>query len=191
MKKSKKYLHTLILFFHIAVFTSVGISSRLDLPMEGKPKVDELFGNASALVGFDKIYARGNFNLEVLEDSDYSIEYSAENSKGDFTAMMIESQLYLEKFTSLSLDKVVSVRLKTPQLKQLRADSLVRLNVEGFEEEMLYIQLTRVNVTSLRNSQWGELSVQAEESGKVSLLGVSTNVLNMEIDGETVIAILE
>jgi hypothetical protein len=186
MKKSRKNL----VFSAIGIFASIALVillSRIDVA-EFVPDVptrtppEEL----AQLANYTHISVQGDFDLEITQIQDYSIEYTPLSAtQGELQARVENDTLIITGFGNRTGTDSAALRIGVPVLDTLEVNYVPQITVSNFMAPLMNVRLLSFGTFTLQNNVLGNLSLEAQGEGVINLRGNTLTSQNIRVDGRS------
>lgn len=188
MKKSKRYLRNTLLAISSVVVAYVifnrlfGVPDTAELPERTAPS------ELAALRDFTAIHVRGDFELEITGQPQYSIAYfPLDDLRGNFTARTEGSTLVLVGFGNVRDNTPARVNIGLPQLRSLTAFNIAALTLTNLTGSTLDMELSAMGRAPLRDNRIEDLRVNASFVRTLELDAESFAASSIRVQGATTV----
>ena len=192
MKKNNKYLAATAIGVCavIALFTMASrfdmTASIQDVPARTSP------ADLAQLANFTRINVDGDFDLEVSQLQDYSIEFQPlSETQGELVARVEDDTLIVTGYANRSETAAAVVRIGVPVLDTLEVSSLPEITVSNFNAPLMNIQLKAFRSFTLENSVITTLNLSSEGRGEINLRGNTLTTQNLRLDEESELNVID
>ena len=192
MKKSRRYLRATILTLLAIQVLYVGLNRLYAVTTPAPAPARTPVADLAALRNFTAIEVRGDFNLELMQQSDYALEYvPLSAAHGEFSAKVEADTLILSGFGNRSAVNTALVRIGLPALRRLDVSFSPAVTLLNFSGDRLDLQLTAIEVVTLKDNNIEHLRMKALGVREVNLDEDSFRRSKLHIAGETSINITD
>jgi len=187
MKNSRKY------FVAVAIAILAGVALLLWYKTESTPTVPVRTSPAALaeLANYTRISVQGDFELEVSQLQDYSIDYLPLNARqGDLQARVENDTLIITGFGNRTAVDTAVLRIGVPVLDTLEVNDVPRASVSNFTAPLMNIRLAGVDAFTFQNNVLGSLNLEGRGGGVVNLRGNTLTTRNIQVEDPGVINII-
>jgi len=131
---------------------------------------------------FRRIRVEMPVKLRVIQSTQSDIELRAPSHLVSKIALNVKGEtLVIHPKESFSTQRAITITIANPHLEGLMVDGVGEINIEGYHEDEMSVEVSGVANVLFRSGRIHKLSLKAEGSYEVQFLGVS-------IDDATIIA---
>jgi hypothetical protein len=189
MKRSTRLIRNTILALGglIVVYT---LASRLFV-VHG-PAREEKRGTSTTelakLRDFNSVQVSGDVSVEIVQQTDYSVDVSPAASQKLVTAIVRDNTLEVRGYGNAHASRV---RVGMPALAHLEAEGNPVLSVSGFSGGSVEMRLGEVSQVSLRNNAVDKWQVYASDDVELQFDRASIGAGKVELSGSATLAVVE
>lgn len=194
MKKSKKYVRWTLIGFHLAIVLFIGIARAFENPNGEYIPARTTEAALAELENFDSIQIRGYFELEILQQENYQIDYSRlDSARATFSADVEGEVLIIEGHFSNLPEEKGRIRIGTPSLATLNVDNAPELTINGFTRGSLSLTTRNVRSITLDDVELETFELNASRIDRLDLreAQVGTRTLTIRNIGSVGLTLLE
>jgi Putative auto-transporter adhesin, head GIN domain len=187
MKKVNKYL----LVAGLIVVVGIVMLELSDSLYPGSAVLQEVPQRMSAnelaqFANYTRISVRGDFDLEVVQGLDYSIDYAPLNEfQGGLVATVEDNTLMITGFGNHQGADAAILKISVPVLDTLEVFDVREVKISSFMAVLMNLRFTEITKVFLQNNVLGNLDFIAQDVGEITLQENNFIVQNFDIRGQT------
>jgi hypothetical protein len=186
MKKSRKYFAATAIgiFAAIALMTLLSRIYMTEFAAYVPPRTtpEEL----AQLANYTRISVQGDFELEVTQVQDYTIEYTPlSEALGELQARVENDTLIVTGFGNRTDTDAAVLRIGVPVLDTLEVSYLPEITVSNFTAPLMNIRLLTFQTFTLQNNVLGNLNLESRGEGVINLRGNTLTTQNIQVEGSS------
>ena len=181
MKRSERLMRNTIFVMAGLVVLELGVN-RLSADDRTPPDL-------STLRDFTSIEVEGDFSLDVVHDTGYSVVYAPANpSEGRFYASVRNNTLQLGGFRNEAGSRV---RVTMPKLSKLNAGRVKTLTVTGFDGASLQLNMDTIPQVTLRSNAVQQWQIRADHVADLQIDRASMGAGKVDLAGRATLSVID
>jgi len=187
MKKVNKYL----LGTGFVVVVGIVMLELSDSLYPGSAVLQEVPQRMSAnelaqFANYTRISVRGDFDLEVVQGLDYSIDYAPLNEfQGGLVATVEDNTLMITGFGNHQGADAAMLKISVPVLDTLEVFDVREVKISSFMAVLMNLRFTEITRVLLQNNVLGNLDFIAQDVGEITLQENNFIIQKFDIRGQT------
>ena len=176
MKKTKKYVLRTLVTLHVSIVLFIGVSRAFE-DVSGEYTPERTSAQVLATLGdFNSIQISGYLDLEIVQQSEYQIDYSPLiATAARFSASVEDGLLTIRGHGSNQLVERGRVRIGLPSLASLNASNVPTLSINELTQDSLSLTTDNVRAITLSNVQLDSLQLNAARIDRIDLRDAELN----------------
>lgn len=135
---------------------------------------------------YTRISVRGDFDLEVVQGLDYTIDYAPLNEfQGGLVATVEDNTLMITGFGNHQGTDAAMLKIGVPVLDTLEVFYVREVKISSFIAVLMNLRFTEITRVFLQNNVLGNLDFIAQDVGGITLQKNNFIVQNFDIRGQT------
>lgn len=188
MKRSERLMRNTILVMSGLIVLHLGVS-RLSADDQSASVNRTPAAELATLRDFTSIEVEGDFSLDVVHDSDYSVAFTPANTnEGRFYATVRNNTLVLGGFRNETGSRV---RVTMPELSKLNAGRVRTLTVTGFDSASLRLEVDTISQVTLRSNAVRQWQIRADHVAELQIDRASMAAGKVDLAGRATFSVID
>jgi hypothetical protein len=143
----------------------------------------------ATLRDFTSIEVEGDFSLDVVHDTDYSVVFTPTHAnEGRFYATVRNNTLLLGGFRNEAGSRV---RVTMPELRKLNAGRVKTLTVTGFDGANLQLEVDTIPQVTLRSNAVQQWQIRADHVAELQIDRASIGAGKVDLAGRATLSVID